>query len=98
MGVSVNAWTVTFYAYVILSFNVHEIRLSQFENEIQSSNKYSDISRVILTTTNANVYNKGTYQYNEKRIVHNGLCKNVFPDLVVEPTSTEDVSRIIKIA
>ena len=43
------------------------------------------------------VYSRGTINYNKRRIVHNGLCENIYPDLIVVPKSTEDVSEIVKI-
>ena len=96
--ISINAGLLTCYIIVILSLKVLVVRTSHIKSEFHNEIKYSEIGGEILGTTNANVYSKGTYQYNEKRKVHNGLCKNIFPDLVVEPKSTEDVSKIIKIA
>ena len=59
---------------------------------------YSDIIQVLEYSTNSNVYVKGSHLYNTKRRIHNGLCDNLFPDIIVEPKSTYDVSGIIKIA
>ena len=71
---------------------------SSFLGESKDKTKISEISDVIRTTTSSGVYDKWSNEYNKRRIVHNGLCKNVFPDIVVVPKSTEDVSKIIKIA
>ena len=96
--ISINAVSLICYINVIISIKVQEIRTTHIKHELNNEIRYSEIGAVILDTTNAYVYSKGTYQYNEKRKVHNGLCKNIFPDLVVVPKSTEDVSKIIKIA
>ena len=59
---------------------------------------YSEIIKSLEHSTNANVYVKGSHLYNTKRRIHNGLCDNLFPDVIVEPKSTYDVSEIVKIA
>ena len=59
---------------------------------------YSEIKKSLEHLTNANVYVKGSHLYNTKRRIHNGLCDNLFPDVIVEPKSTSDVSQIVKIA
>ena len=58
---------------------------------------YSDIIQLLEYSTKSNVYIKGSHLYNTKRKIHNGLCDNLFPDIIVEPKSTYDVSGIIKI-
>ena len=40
---------------------------------------------------------RGTLEYHKRRFVHNALCENIYPDVIVVPKSTEDVSEIIKI-
>ena len=55
------------------------------------------IAHIIKFSTTAKVGLFNTELYNNSQVVHNGLCKNIFPDLIVIPFSTEDVSRIIKI-
>ena len=59
---------------------------------------YNKMARLLHSITNSNVYTKGSPSYNRKRKVHNGLCNNIFPDLIVEPKTTYDVSQIVKIA
>ena len=59
---------------------------------------YSDIIQQLKYSTNANIYIKGSHLYNNKRRIHNGLCDNLFPDVIVEPKSTYDVSEIVKIS
>lgn len=41
---------------------------------------------------------RGSKLYEKRRLVHNGLCVHVYPDWIVVPTSTEDVSAIVKLA
>ena len=60
--------------------------------------KYSRIANLFQYYTNANVYVKGSQLYYKKRKIHNGLCNYMFPDVIVEPTSTYDVSQIVKIS
>ena len=86
-----------FYVLVMVSLFVMEIRLS-FSHTLQNKTMYLAIGRVIRARSSANVYHKGSIKYNKRRIVHNALCKTMFPDLVVVPKSTIDVSTIIKIS
>ena len=59
---------------------------------------YRDISKLIRSTSTASVYHKGSPYYEKRRKVKNGLCANIYPDLVVVPKSTIDVSKIVKIS
>ena len=59
---------------------------------------YRDISKAIRSTTKASVYHKGSSIYEKRRKVSNGLCANIFPDLVVVPKLTEDVSKVVQIS
>ena len=59
--------------------------------------KYSKIAKQFQYYTNANVYVKGSQLYYKKRKIHNGLCNYMFPDVIVEPKSTFDVSQIVRI-
>lgn len=59
---------------------------------------YRNISKAIRSTTKASVYHKGSPIYEENRNVLNGLCANIFPELVVVPKSSEDVSKIVVIS
>ena len=78
-------------------FMITETQLS-FSDYLRNKTIYLEIGRVIRAASNAKVYHKGSVQYNKRRIVHNGLCKNMFPDLILVPKSTEDVSAIVKTA
>lgn len=41
---------------------------------------------------------RGSKLYEKRRLVHNGLCVHVYPDWIVVPISSEDVSAIVKLA
>ena len=41
------------------------------------------------------MYAKGTISYEKRRLIHNGLCTHIYPDWIVVPESTEDVSNIV---
>ena len=73
---------------------------SSFGEKSSHYNKpdYKKIYHDIKSITGSEVYLKGSYAYNQKRIVENGLCNNRFPDLVVVPKSTKDVAWIVKIS
>ena len=67
-------------------------------SSFHTSSIYKQISNVIHKETNAYVYLRGSPHYEKRRKVKNGLCKYIFPDMVVAPKSVGDVSRIVKIA
>ena len=56
------------------------------------------VAKEIDHSISGNVYPRGTYHYAMRRIVHNGLCRYRFPDMVAVPRSTDDVSRIMQAA
>ena len=58
---------------------------------------YNHIASVIRSQTKSYVYLKGKNFYERRRKVKNGLCKYIFPDIVVAPKSTPGASQIIKI-
>ena len=55
------------------------------------------IASVIRSQTKSYVYLKGKNFYERRQKVRNGLCKFIFPDIVVAPKSTPGASQIIKI-
>ena len=57
-----------------------------------------DLVSVLQNAITGRVFPRGTYGYEKRRIVHNGLCAHIFPDIIVTPHTTEDVSAIVKIA
>ena len=59
---------------------------------------YKHITSVIRSQTKSCVYLKGKNFYERRRKVKNGLCKYIFPEIVVARKSTLDVSQIIKMA
>ena len=54
-------------------------------------------SHIIQYSTSAKAHIKGTKLYMKFQTVHNGLCKDIFPDVIVIPSSTTDVSKIVKV-
>ena len=73
------------------------ISLHYVLSSFYTSSLYKQIANVIHKETNAYVYLRGSPYYEKRRKVKNGLCKYIFPDMVVAPKSVEDVSRIVKI-
>ena len=61
---------------------------------IDESKLYLDL---ISLPTSA-VYKRGSFGYFERKLTQNGLCSNIFPDLIVVPKSTHDVSSILKLS
>ena len=59
---------------------------------------YKHIASVIRSQTKSYVYLKGKNFYERRQKVRNGLCKYIFPDIVVAPKSTPGVSQLIKMA
>ena len=61
-------------------------------------NLYTDIVRVIKSNSRFGVYLKGSSIYEKRRKVQNGLCADMYPDVIVVPKSAADVSKIVQIA
>ena len=61
---------------------------------------YKEVAQVLRTTTFAELHLKGSPMYEKRRKdrYKNGMCRSMLPDIIVMPKSTEDVSKIIKIA
>ena len=59
---------------------------------------YENIAKDIHLQTTASVHLKGSQGYYQKRKVQNGACVNIYPDLIVVPKSSNDVSKVISIA
>jgi hypothetical protein len=58
----------------------------------------SELVSILQSSISGRVFPKGSYGYEKRRIVHNGLCSHIYPDIIVTPHTTEDVSAIVKIA
>ena len=74
------------------------LSLQVSSSSFHTSSLYKHISKVLRKETNAYVYLRGSPYYEKRRKVKNGLCKYIFPDMVVAPKSSEDVSIIVKTA
>ena len=83
---------------ICLSLFMVIISLHYVISSFHTSSIYKQISNVIHKNTNAYVYLRGSPYYEKRRKVKNGLCKYIFPDMVVAPKSSEDVSIIVKTA
>ena len=66
--------------------------------DTQTQSDMKIVSHIIKSCTRANVHMQGSESYKAAQKVHNGLCRNILPDIIVAPESTEDVSRIVKIS
>ena len=66
--------------------------------DTQTRSDMKIVSHIIKFCTRANVHMQGSESYKAAQKVHNGLCRNILPDIIVAPESTEDVSRIVKIS
>ena len=84
---------------MIVPFHSAEV-ISSLEKTSSHHNQpdYKKVYHEIKSLTGSEVHLKGSYVYNKKRMVENGLCNNRFPDLIVVPKSTRDVSAIVKIS
>ena len=71
---------------------------SPVEQNVRQPHDYKEVAKVIKSTTLADVHMKGSKMYEQRRKLKNGMCNKIFPDMVVVPKSTEDVSKIIKTA
>ena len=97
-------YTTSFYLPFVLNFLCLEhISYSKkvFSNANYRSYYHLDYKRIyyeLKTQTKSGVYWRGTKIYNRRRIMENGLCNNIFPELIVVPKSTEDVAKIVKIS
>ena len=56
-----------------------------------------EFAKLIFATFKGRAFVKGTSNYEDRRLVHNGLCKDIYPDWIIVPESSEDVASIIKI-
>ena len=87
------------YFLISSSFLLSENSSVLFIDEKSMYNiNYTGIYSDIKFLTKSKVYWKGTRGYNKRRILENGLCNHIFPNLIVIPKSTNDVANIVKIS
>ena len=84
-----------FHVLVYFLINFISSKSEQLNNYIKD---YTGIAHHISLTTSSRVHFKGSTGYNTRRRVSNGLCKEIFPDLIVLPKTTKDVAQIVIIA
>lgn len=63
-----------------------------------ASAKEVELSSALQKAVKGKVHIKGSVGYEKRRLIHNGLCTHLYPDLIVVPKSTEDVAAIVKTA
>ena len=80
--------------FLVIS-SIRSARNEYLDNYIKD---YRGIAHHISMTTSARVHFKGSIGYNTRRKVSNGLCKDIFPDLIVLPKTTKDVAQVVIIS
>lgn len=88
-SISIHLIVILLYSSNILTPNLNQ------KVEIESRIKL--VSHLIKFSTNSRVLLRNSREFNSARVVHNGLCKNIIPNIIVIPTSTKDVSRIVRV-
>ena len=68
------------------------------DTNVRQTPNYREVAKVIKATTLADVHMKGSLMYEKRRELKNGMCQYIYPDMVVVPKSTKDVSKIIRTA
>lgn len=75
---------------IILTFDSYIIGTCCFEAVQLGTELKHRIQGQVLT--------KGSLNYEKRRLVHNGLCTHLYPDWIVVPVSTKDVSETVRTA
>lgn len=68
-----------------------------YANAIDKSDVYT-IAKQLRHQIKGYVFLRGSPDYETARPVHNGLCKNIYPLMIVKPINTEDVARAVQTA
>ena len=71
--------------------------LLHFANAIEKSDVYV-IAKLLRPQIKGYVFLRGSPDYETARPVHNGLCKNIYPLMIVKPLNSEDVANAVKMA
>ena len=66
-------------------------------NVVKSDYDSGNLELELKQNVRGGVHPRGTVSYEKRRLIHNGLCTHIYPDLIVVPESTEDVSQVVKI-
>ena len=62
------------------------------DREVEIETKIKLLSHLIKSSTNSKVISKNSKEeFDKAREVHNGLCNDIVPNVIVMPTSTNDV-------
>ena len=57
-----------------------------------------EIAKLLRQHLKGYVFLRGSPDYETARPVHNGLCKDIYPLMIIKPLSTEDVSKVVQTA
>ena len=89
--------TIIIHLYVVFLCSSN-IMTPSLDTGVEIESKIKLLSHLIKSSTNSKVISKNSKEeFDKAREVHNGLCKNIVPSVIVMPTSTNDVSKVIKI-
>ena len=50
---------------------------------ISSTNCAKNLAKYLRTEIEGEVHQKGTIGYEKRRLIHNGLCDHLYPDIIV---------------
>ena len=89
--------TIIIHLYVMFLCSSN-IMTPSLDTEVETESKIKLLSHLIESSTNSKVISKNSREeFDKARVVHNGLCKHIVPNVIVMPTSTNDVSKVMKI-
>lgn len=83
---SVKLWIFIFCVSSVIS-------LEHYQDEILYK-KLSDLKRSLK----GHLFFRGSVDYESARSVHNGVCRYIFPLVIIKPRSTRDVSKAVLFA
>lgn len=89
VSISIHIIAILFCSSNILTPNLN--------SKVEIESRIKLVAHIIKFSTNSKVLLMDSREFNNTRVVHNGLCKNILPNIIVIPTSTNDVSRIVRV-
>ena len=72
--------------------------LLHLANAIESKSDVYLIAKLLRPQIQGYVFLRGSPDYETARPVHNGLCRNIYPLMIVKPLNSEDVANAVKMA
>ena len=82
---------------IAMLFCSSNILTPNLNSKVEIESRIKLVAHIIKFSTNSKVLLMDSREFNNTRVVHNGLCKNILPNIIVIPTSTNDVSRIVRV-